>query len=339
MIMKTFRVLVLTDHARHTRDNSLYALVSRMRLHDACDRVDVASRANPQNQRFFNNLETTLVEVISVKEDIEYDASGAQFNKNTTTVDLLDYDIIFLRLPHPVTDSFLIHLSDIADDKVMINDPMGIIMSSSKAILLNFPDLCPPMKLCKSVSDITDFSTHQDIVLKPLRQYGGKGLIKISGQIVNDDERDWPLEEYMPRIQGILESQGYLAMKFLKNVTNGDKRTIVVNGDILAASNRLPPQDSWLCNVARGGTSVVAEPTEEERNIVNKINPLLSENGILIYGVDTIEDDDGMRVLSEINTLSIGGFPHAEVQTGRPIIQMTLDRIFQYANQQNGSQY
>ena len=56
------------------------------------------------------------------------------------------------------------------------------------------------------------------------------------------------------------------------------------------------------------------------------------KEGVLIYGVDTLVDDNGLRTLSEINTLSIGGFPQAEQQTGKPIIKMLIDKIFEYAD-------
>ncbi|MEL7221577.1 MAG: hypothetical protein AAGJ93_09680, partial [Bacteroidota bacterium] len=61
--------------------------------------------------------------------------------------------------------------------------------------------------------------------------------------------------------------------------------------------------------------------------------PRLQEAGVLIYGVDTLMGDDGKRVLSEINTLSIGGFPQAEAQSGRPIISQTIELLFNYVDQ------
>ena len=114
------------------------------------------------------------------------------------------------------------------------------------------------------------------------------------------------------------------------------KRQLVVGGEILASSLRLPKEGNWLCNVSQGGESVATEVTEREREIINKINPILASEGILIYGTDTLVDDDGQRVLSEINTLSVGGFPQAEAQSGKPIIKKLLDKIFEHADQRIG---
>ena len=83
--------------------------------------------------------------------------------------------------------------------------------------------------------------------------------------------------------------------------------------------------------MAAGGSSVPSDPTKEEFEMVEKLALPLLANGILIAGIDTLVDDDGKRVLSEINALSIGGFPQAEQQTGRPILQQTVDAIIDYA--------
>jgi glutathione synthase len=300
--------------------------------HDQCEYIDIASRGYSANDSFFTDYQFDDLNAIRITESFDFDPLGKQFSIKTSLVDPFDYDLLFLRLPRPLTDDFLIQLDLKLNHIVIINDPIGIINSSSKSFLLNFRELCPPIKLCKSISEVLDFSKKHDLVLKPLREYGGKGLLRIMGETLNDGDRDWNTIEYLWTIENTLISDGYLAMKYLKNVVNGDKRLLVVNGEIQAAAIRFPARDQWLCNVASGGTAHPAEPTDKEVEIVNRINPLLKKNGILIYGADTLEDDDGNRTLSEINTLSIGGFAQAEKFTGKPVIKLTLDKIFEYAN-------
>jgi len=329
--MIRYKVLSLTDHGGHSKENSIYAILSQMSVHPQCDIVDVASRSNPVNNAFFENIDSTTLQVKNVDESFSYDPSGKQFIDNTSSTNLSDYDIIFMRLPRPVTDDFLHQLKKAAGDRIIINDPLGIITCSSKAFLVNFPEHCPPIQLCNSIAEVNAFSEQYDMVLKPLRAYGGKGLVKIVNGVLNDGVQDQDKDTYLKTIESELEEEGYLAMKYLTNVKNGDKRLIVVGGEILASSLRLPAEDSWLCNVAQGGKSVSSTPTDEEYDLVRKIHPKLEENGILIYGVDTLEDDNGLRILSEINALSIGGFPQAEAQTGKPIIKTMLDRFFKYA--------
>ena len=190
------------------------------------------------------------------------------------------------------------------------------------------------MKLCQSVDAIKAFANKFPIVLKPLKEYGGKGVVKVIDDKVFDGNQVTSLRDYLTSNKNIIESEGLLAMKFLKNVSKGDKRILVVNGEILAASLRLPAENSWLCNVAQGGTSVPAEVTPEEQTIIAAISPILSQKGIVFFGADTSVNDEGKRVLSEVNTLSIGGFPQAEAQTKKPIVQMAIDNMINYINKQ-----
>jgi len=327
--MKQIRVLVLTDHSGHSRENSIYALISEMVAHESCQELYVASRGNAKNKNFFSGLNDCILQAMRVEGTFMFDASGDQFISETHTVHVREFDFIFLRLPRPVSDEFLHFIKKIDGEKVIINDPTGIMTCSTKEFLLNFPDLCPPMRLCHTVEDVSTFLPGQSIVLKPLREYGGKGLVKITGDTLDDGDQLHDTRSYLEENKSTL-AEGYLAMKYLKNVTEGDKRIIVVGGEIMACSLRLPPPDSWVCNVARGGTSVSTSATPEEESIIKHINPLLQKHGIFIYGADTLVNDEGKRVLSEINTLSIGGFPQAQKQTGQPIIKITINKIFDH---------
>jgi len=69
--------------------------------------------------------------------------------------------------------------------------------------------------------------------------------------------------------------------------------------------------------------------TKREVSIIDNIKSKLRKEGIFMYGVDTLVDDDGHRVLSEINTLSIGGWPQAQVQTGLGVEGITGYKLSQ----------
>lgn len=121
-----------------------------------------------------------------------------------------------------------------------------------------------------------------------------------------------------------------LSMRYLPNVSFGDKRIIVVNRQILGAALRLPPPDSWICNVAQGGYAVLSEVDETELRIEQELTPLLFEKGIVMYGFDTLLDDNGVRVLSEINTLSIGGMGPIGEMSGKPILRDAALLLWEY---------
>lgn len=328
--MSKYRILVLTDHSGHSAENSLYALVRSMIQHELCEHVLVSSRGISDNAGFFaGDLDAPLY-AVEASEDFAYDADGLAYQHVAMTVDLEAIDAVFLRLPRPVEDDFLLALPALFHNATFINNPNGIVATSSKEFLLHFPTVTTDTILVRSTQEVVEIAVKMDLVLKPLRDYGGRGVIKIQGGRVDDGASTYHIATYLPRIASELQDRGYIAMRYLKNVTQGDKRILVVEGQILAASLRLPAPDKWLCNVAQGGTSVAAEVDEVERQIIETITPKLLQAGILMYGADTLVDDDGKRVLSEVNVLSIGGFPQAEKQTGRPIVRQVIDSFFNY---------
>ena len=318
--MTPLRFLVLTDHSGHSDQNSLYALVNTLRMDPRCAAVDVASRGDARNAAFFADGSGELCGR-AVDGRLAYAPDGGAFGRGIRALDPHDYDVVWLRLPHPVAPAFFDFLEELTAPEtggrgpLVVNRPRGIRTTGDKSFLLNFPELTPPVRLVNDEAEARDFAERFPIVLKPLRAYGGQGIVRMDGPDAAVDA-DW--------------STPYLAMKFLKNVSEGDKRILVVNGQILAASLRIPPPGEWLCNVARGGRSVGAEAAPEEEAMIADLAPVLLHHGICFAGIDTLVADDGRRVLSEINTLSIGGFPQAEAQSGRPILQRAIDELFIY---------
>lgn len=332
--MKKLKVLVLTDHSGHSDQNSIYALLKTMLTHESCNKIYVASRGVHLNQAFYQEMNDKVIYGTLVTEDFGYSKEGTAFTRDLVKLDPKSFDLVFMRIPRPVSDDFLRWLPMALANSIFVNHPKGIIETSNKAYLLDLAEHCPPIQLCHSNEDILDFTSKYDTVLKPLRGYGGTGVIKIIGQNVDDGNNSYPLEVFFEKHKKEIYTHGYVAMKYLKNVSQGDKRILVVDGEILAASLRMPADGQWLCNVARGGTSISSTPTSEEIQMINNIASRLKNKGILIFGADTLVNDEGERVLSEINTLSIGGFPQAEAQTQKPILQMTIDKIMQYAQHQ-----
>ena len=334
--MKPLRGAILTDHRAHSDQNSVYALATALSAHPQVAQLHIASRFNPLNDVFFEHQATTVVQALEVQEDFAFDATGQQFQQNTHPVDLTTVDFVLLRLPRPVDDAFLQYLIAALPHVVMINHPAGIIKTSSKAFLLEVAQWCPPMQLCHTAEAVQAFAQKFPIVLKPLREYGGKGIVRVENGQVYAGKGGPPqaLEVYLKHIEDAMAGEGYLAMQFLQHVDQGDKRILVVGGQIMGSSLRLPPKGSWLCNVAQGGRSLPAEPDEAELAMIAALAPRLQQEGILMFGMDTLMGNEGQRVLSEINTLSIGGFPQAEAQTGQPVLKRTADLILQHIQSQ-----
>lgn len=326
------KFLLLTDHVGHSDQNSLYALTRKLVADERTAQVFVVSRSDERNAAFFGGDIQQPIFGLYATSAFDYDVTGEQFTTSPKTAKYSDFDAVWLRLPPPADPDFFAALTAFAPASapIIVNDPRGILETGSKAFLHHFPDFTAEVRRVQSTVEVQAFAAETAIVLKPLGEYGGRGLVRIVDGQVEGDGLTMPLADWLDSAKPDLEAGNYLAMKYLKNVSEGDKRILVVNGKILGASLRIPAPGQWLCNVSRGGTSVLAEVAPEEERMIAAIAPVLLKKGVVIFGADTLTDDDGKRVLSELNTNSIGGFPQAEAQTGRPILQQTINGLYDY---------
>jgi glutathione synthase len=322
-------LLVLTDHSTHSEENSIYLLLREMLRHPLCERIDVASRGIDGNKLFFEKMAAKTLYGTQVSAMFSYREDAYFFKKNLMKLALRNYDAVLMRLPYPVPKGFWAFLETTFKHAVIVNKPMGIEEVGNKAFMLNFPDVCPPLQHCVSIDDIETFRQKFPIVLKPVKNYGGKGIVKIEGDkasVVGGKTVDYA--DFIKTISGT--DIDYLGVQFLKNVGMGDKRIVVCNGEILGASLRTPKKGSWICNISQGGSSWADEADVDEQAIVKRIDPVLQEHGVIFYGIDTLVNDDGKRVLSEINTASIGGIIRIEEYSKRPVMKRAAELLWDY---------
>lgn len=321
-------MLVLTDPASHSPENAIYELLPALRQHDSCLQLDVASRSLPANRNFFHSRQSGTIWVSPVAGHFAYSPDARAFRQDLRRAKLSDYDVLFLRLPRPIPAGFWEFLSSRFPAPCIINRPDGIELSSSKAYLLRVAELCPPIQLCHTLEEVDAFKALHPIVLKPLENYGGQGLVRIDGSSVWLGKDRISYAQFQKQLgRGPFS---YLGMKYLPQVRKGDKRIVVIHGKVLGAALRLPARGSWLCNASQGGRAVAADIQPEEELIAQRLATVLSPMGIVFFGFDTLEDENGLRVLSEINTLSVGGLPQIQKLSGQPVMQQAADLIWDY---------
>ena len=327
-----WNMLVVTDHSTHAESNSLYQLCHALRHDHRCGQLWVASKGLKENEAFFNGQPGAEIHATVVDDHFEFDVSGRYFHQSVVTLDRSKIDAILVRVPQPFDPVFLFSLEAIVPPHHIINSPEGIVETATKSFLLQVSYLCPEPLLCYTLEEALNLSRQKEIVLKPLQSYGGRGMVRIAQDYCWNEDVRFPIDQLSTFLS---DSQfPMLAMKFLKNVTLGDKRTIIVNQEILGSALRLPAPGSWMCNVAQGGHAEVAEPDEDERIIGDILTPMLYRKGVVIFGFDTLVDDDGRRVLSEINTLSIGGLVPLQEMSGKPVLKRAATLLWDYLTPQ-----
>lgn len=220
-----------------------------------------------------------------------------------TEVDLGDMDVVWLRQDPPFDMGYITttHVLDmLAGRTLVVNDPFWVRNYPEKLLVLRFPDLTPPTTIARDLATLRAFKArHGDIILKPLYGNGGAGVFRL-------DPNDRNFTALWELFTGI-NREPLIAQKFLSDVSEGDKRIILVDGEPVGAINRMPAEGETRSNMHAGGTPVPTRLTDREREICAAIGPLLREKGQVFVGIDVIGG-----WLTEINVTSPTGLQELE---------------------------
>jgi len=219
------------------------------------------------------------------------------------TIDLADWDVVWLRQDPPFDMSYITttHLLDfIHPDTLVVNDPFWVRNYPEKLLVLEFQDLTPPTMIARDLDTLKSFKDeHKDIILKPLYGNGGAGVFRLGP----DDRNLNSLHELFAGIN----REPLIAQKFLPDVSKGDKRVILVDGEAVGAINRVPAKGETRSNMHVGGRPEKVALTERDLEICAAIGPLLKEKGQIFVGIDVIGGN-----LTEINVTSPTGIQELE---------------------------
>ncbi|MGI3186156.1 glutathione synthase [Nioella aestuarii] len=218
-------------------------------------------------------------------------------------IDLADWDVVWLRQDPPFDMGYITTthiLERVHPETLVVNDPFWVRNYPEKLLVLDFPDLTPPTTIARDLQTLKDFKhKHGDIILKPLYGNGGAGVFRL-------DPNDRNLNSLHELFTGI-NREPLIAQKFLPDVSAGDKRVILVDGEPVGAINRVPAKGETRSNMHVGGRPEKVELTERDREICARIGPLLREKGQIFVGIDVIGN-----WLTEINVTSPTGIQELE---------------------------
>ena len=233
-------------------------------------------------------------------------------------IDLADVDVVWLRQDPPFDMHYITstHLLDrLRATTLVVNDPFWVRNYPEKLLVLDFPDLTPPTTIARDLGTIKAFKQkHGDIILKPLYGNGGAGVFRL-------DANDRNLSSLHELFTGF-SREPLIVQKFLPDVSNGDKRVILVDGTPVGAINRVPAEGETRSNMHAGGRPEKIGLTERDREICARIGPLLKEKGQVFVGIDVIGD-----YLTEINVTSPTGIQELERFDGVNIAEKIWEAI------------
>ena len=233
-------------------------------------------------------------------------------------VDLADFDVVWLRQDPPFDMHYITstHLLDrLRGQTLVVNDPFWVRNYPEKLLVLDYPELTPPTTIARDLLTIKAFKEkHGDIILKPLYGNGGAGVFRL-------DANDRNLTSLHELFTGF-SREPLIAQKFLPDVTNGDKRVILVDGEPVGAINRVPAEGETRSNMHVGGRPEKIGLSDRDMEICAAIGPLLKERGQVFVGIDVIGD-----YLTEINVTSPTGIQELERFNGLNIAEKIWQAI------------
>src|SRR6185295_33614 len=192
-----------------------------------------------------------------------------------------DADVVLMRQDPPFDLGYITatHLLErIQGETLVVNDPAGVRNAPEKVWVLDFAQFMPPTMITRSIGAAKHFlAEHGTLVLKPLHGNAGKAVFKIEP----DGSNLAPLLELF----NATYREPHMLQKFLPEVAQGDKRIVLVEGEVAGAINRRPVAGDIRSNLAAGGTAEASGLTDGEREICAALGPELRRRGLLFVGI------------------------------------------------------
>ncbi len=228
-------------------------------------------------------------------------------------VRLADVEAVFIRKDPPFDSQYLyatLLLERLRGRTIVMNDPRGLRDANEKLYALHFARHMPKTMVASDRDRLLAFvdAVGGTGVIKPLDGAGGSGVMLLARADKN-----------ARAIIETLTQEGRIAamvQEYLPSVTKGDKRVILLEGDVLGAINRVPRADDLRSNIHVGGTVEPIEVTPEERAIITDIAPRLRADGLVFVGLDFIGGK-----LTEVNVTSPTGIQELSRHLGRDVAE------------------
>lgn len=184
--------------------------------------------------------------------------------------------------PYSMDYYYAAHLLSLVSGAFVMNSGLGLREANEKLFALRFPSITPPSLVAKEARRILEFLEELggEGIVKPLDGCGGLGVFHLR----RNDTNLMSLIETSTK--GGLDY--VLVQRYLPEARQGDKRIIVLDGEPIGATLRVPRPGEARANVHVGGECVKAEITPRDREICDTLGPALRVSGLWFVGLDVI---------------------------------------------------
>ncbi|GMN13534.1 glutathione synthase [Altererythrobacter sp. MTPC7] len=230
-----------------------------------------------------------------------------------------DMDVILMRQDPPFDLGYIsaaLLLDRLKGQTLVSNDPREVVNAPEKMFVLDYAQFMPPTLIARTMDEVRAFQQkHGAIVVKPLHGNGGKAIFKLDADGTNASALFEVFNQTWP--------EAHMVQPFLPEVSEGDKRIVLVDGEFAGAINRKPGEGEFRSNLAQGGYAEAATLTAREEEICAAMGPELARRGLTFVGIDVI----GGKWLTEINVTSPTGIVAIDRFNGSDTVGAILDAV------------
>jgi glutathione synthase len=241
-------------------------------------------------------------------------------NTDVQATKLSTFDVVLMRKDPPFDTNYLYstYLLELAQKHgvLVVNDPRSIRDANEKLFCAWFAQCCPPTLVTSQKDLIIAFlEKHKHIVLKGLHSLGGEAVFQLK---VHEPNVKVTIDSLTEK-----ETVGIMAQRFIPEITQGDKRILMIDGEPYPyLLKRIPAIDDFRGNLAQGAKPVGGELSAKDKWICEQVGPTLKEKGLFFVGLDVIGD-----YLTEINVTSPTCVREIEAAFGKNICALILDKL------------
>ena len=224
------------------------------------------------------------------------------------------FQVVWLRKDPPfdmdyIFSTYLLEL--VPPTTLVLNNPGSVRSANEKIFALNWPQFCPKTLMTNRVEHARDWAKEQEgkVVIKPWDGNGGRGVL-----VSHYDDSNF---RSMLEVLTDEERRYIIVQQYIPEITQGDKRIILVDGKPVGWMNRVPQPGDHRGNMHVGAKVAHVELSERDKQICDKIGPTLQQMGLLFVGIDIIGD-----FLTEINVTSPTG-----IQEINPMMNVQIEKI------------
>ncbi len=242
---------------------------------------------------------------------------------NKKVIKLSSFDVILVRQDPPFDMSYITAthiLEKISSKTLILNNPYHVRNAPEKIFVTEFSEFMPKTLISRDPGEIIKFKKkNRNIIIKPLYGNGGEGVFYIKE---GDSNFNVILESFLNS-----NKEQFIVQSYIPEVKKGDKRIILIDGEVVGAINRIPAKNENRSNMHVGGKPIKTSLSKNDKLICETISPHLIAKGLFFVGIDVIGN-----YLTEINVTSPTGIREINRLNKTNIEKIFWDRVVTKVN-------